>query len=68
MGGTGRQQSGVISVRSPLSLRETVKNLLIAVERRGMIVFARIDHAKAAEETGLKLRPAELFVFGYPEA
>ena len=40
-----------ISVRSPLSLRETVKNLLIAVERRGMIVFARIDHAKAAEET-----------------
>jgi uncharacterized protein (DUF302 family) len=51
MGGTGRQQSGVISVRSPLSLRETVKNLLIAVERRGMIVFARIDHAKAAEET-----------------
>lgn len=60
--------SGVISVRSPLSLGETVKNLLIAVERRGMIVFARIDHAKAAEETGLKLRPAELFVFGYPEA
>ena len=60
--------SGVISVRSPLSLGETVKNLLIAVERRGMIVFARIDHTKAAEETGLKLRPAELFVFGYPEA
>jgi uncharacterized protein (DUF302 family) len=68
MGGTGQQMSGVISVRSPLSLGETIKNLLIAVERRGMIVFARIDHAKAAEETGLKLRPAELFVFGYPEA
>ena len=68
MGGAGGQQSGVISVRSPLSLAETIKNLLIAVERRGMIVFARIDHAKAAEETGLRLRPAELFVFGYPEA
>ena len=40
----------------------------IAVEWRGMIVFVRIDHAKAAEETGLKLRPAEVFVFGYPEA
>ena len=68
MSGTGRRQSGVISVRSPLSLTDTVKNLLIAVERRGMIVFARIDHAKAAEETGRRLRPAQLFVFGYPEA
>ena len=64
----GRQESGVVSVRSPLSLAETIKNLLIAAERRGMIVFARIDHAKAAEETGLRLRPAELFVLGYPEA
>ena len=45
MGGTAQQMSGVVSVRSPLSLGETVKNLLIAVERRGMIVFARIDHA-----------------------
>ena len=68
MAGAERQESGVISVRSPLPLAETIKNLLIAVERRGMIVFARIDHAKAAEETGLRLRPAELFVFGYPEA
>ena len=50
MGRPGRQESGVISVHSPLSLGETVKYLLIAVERRGMIVFARIGHAKAAEE------------------
>ena len=68
MGGAGRHGSGVISVRSPLPFSETIKNLLIAVERRGMILFARIDHAKAAEETGRRLRPAELFVFGYPEA
>ena len=33
-----------------------------------MILSACIDQAKAAEETSLKLRPAELFVFGYPEA
>ena len=32
-----------------------------------MIVFARIDHAKAAEEMGLRLRPAQLFIFGYPQ-
>jgi|SRR5208337_1164373 len=68
MGGAGLRESGVISVRYSLSLGETVKNLLTAVERRGMTVFARVDHARAAEELGLRLRPAELFVFGYPEA
>jgi uncharacterized protein (DUF302 family) len=68
MGGAGRHGIGVISVRSPLPFSETIKNLLIAVERRGMILFARIDHAKAAEETARRLRPAELLVFGYPEA
>ena len=68
MSGAGQNQSGVISVRSRLSLAETIKNLLIAIERRGMTVFARIDHAKAAGDTGPKLRPEQLFVFGYPEA
>ena len=45
-------------------MAETIKTLLIAVERRGMTIFARI----AAEKTGLRLRSAELFVPGYPEA
>ncbi len=68
MSGAGQHQSGVISVRSFLSSAETIKNLLIGVDRRGMIVFARVDHAKAAKETGRRLRPAHLLVFGYPEA
>jgi len=45
-----------------------IKNLLIAIEPRYMILFASIGHTKAAEEMGLRLRPEELFVFGYPEA
>lgn len=64
----GSHENGCISGRSPLTFADTVKNLIVAIARRGMILFARIDHAKAAEETGLRLRPAELFVFGYPEA
>ena len=43
------------------------RNSLIEVERRGMIVFAH-HPAKFSEETGLRLRPAEFFAFGYPEA
>jgi len=63
-----RQETGLVSVSSPLTFAETIRNLLIAIERRGMILFARIDHAKAARKTGIKLMPAEFFIFGYPEA
>jgi uncharacterized protein (DUF302 family) len=60
--------AGFVSVRSPLHLAETIRNLLIAVERRGMILFARIDHAKHAADAQVALRPTQLFVFGYPDA
>ncbi len=40
--------------------------LIRAVEERGMRVFARIDHAGAAEDVGLTLRPTELLIFGNP--
>jgi uncharacterized protein (DUF302 family) len=60
--------AGLVSVRSPLPSAETIRNLLIAVERRGMILFARVDHAKHAADANIALRPAQLFVFGYPEA
>lgn len=60
--------TGLVSVRSPLPLAQTIKNLLIAVERRGMIVFARIDHAKHAAQVRVTLRPSELLIFGYPDA
>ncbi len=60
--------AGLVSVRSPLPLAETIRNLLIAVERRGMILYARIDHAKHAADVSVALKPSELFIFGYPDA
>jgi len=33
---------------------------------KGMTVFARIDHAAAAEAVGLALRPTEVLIFGNP--
>ena len=38
--------------------------LIAAVKAKGMAVLARIDHAKAAAEAGLELRPTEVLVFG----
>jgi uncharacterized protein (DUF302 family) len=32
-----------------------------------MAIYARADHAANAGTTGLKLRPTQLFIFGFPE-
>ncbi|HXC45538.1 MAG TPA: DUF302 domain-containing protein [Solirubrobacteraceae bacterium] len=54
--------------RSASSHADTVVSLLAAIERRGLTVFARIDHAAAAREAGLELDEEELVLFGSPRA
>ncbi len=58
---------GVISVRSTLPFAKTAACLLLALERRGMTLHARIDHAVNAASAGLKLRSTQVFIFNYPE-
>jgi len=58
---------GIISLRSSLPFTKTVSNLCIALERRGMAIYARADHAANAGADGLELRPTQVFVFGFPE-
>jgi uncharacterized protein (DUF302 family) len=59
-------RTGLISVRSRYSARETVDRLAAAVEAAGLIVFGRIDHGANAVEVGMPLRPTELLLFGHP--
>lgn len=47
---------------------ETLRRLEDAITSRGMTVFARIDHAAAAAEAGLGLRPTTVLIFGSPRA
>jgi uncharacterized protein (DUF302 family) len=54
--------------RSVSSHSDTVASLLESIERRGLIVFARIDHAAAAREAGLELAEEEVVLFGSPRA
>jgi uncharacterized protein (DUF302 family) len=54
--------------RSATSYSETVASLLAAIERRDLIVFARVDHAAAAREAGLELAEEEVVLFGSPRA
>jgi len=55
---------GLIAVPSTFAPKETMDRLEAAVRAKGMMVFARIDHAAGAAEAGLPLRPTELLVFG----
>ena len=58
----------MIVKRSDSGYRETVGRLSEAIERRGLTVFGRIDHAAAAREAGLELADEEVVVFGSPRA
>lgn len=44
----------------------TVQALTDALDRRGLTLFARIDHAAAARDVGMELAGEEVFVFGNP--
>jgi uncharacterized protein (DUF302 family) len=55
---------GVVRIASALGPRETMDRLEAAVKEKGLMVFARIDHAEGARAAGLSLRPTELIIFG----
>ena len=55
---------GLITIRSNLGPRETMKRFEAEVRAKGMTVFAHIDHAKGASEAGMDLRPTDLLIFG----
>jgi len=58
----------MILKRSASGYAETTKSLVEAIERRGLTVFARIDHAAAAREVGLELADEEVVLFGSPRS
>jgi uncharacterized protein (DUF302 family) len=58
--------TSLIVKRSIANYSDTTRSLLAAIERRGLTVFARIDHAAAAREAGLELAEEEVVLFGNP--
>jgi len=60
------EPTGLVTIRSQVSVSETIDRIVAGATRRGLIVFARIDHADGAEKVGMRLRPTELVIFGHP--
>ena len=52
---------------SVFSVEETMARVEADLQRRGIPVFAKFDHARNAKEAQLELRPTQVIVFGSPK-
>lgn len=59
---------GLTRTASDFGVSETLDRVEVAARERGMIVFARIDHAAGARDVGLELRPMQLVLIGAARA
>jgi uncharacterized protein (DUF302 family) len=59
--------NGMVHLRSPYSVSETLKRLDSVLQSKGLAVFARIDHSGEAEKVGMKMLPTQLIIFGSPK-
>jgi len=64
---TAAAGDGLISVKSSHDVKVTADRLEDILNKKGMNVFIRINHAAGAKKIGKQLRPTELVVFGNPK-
>jgi uncharacterized protein (DUF302 family) len=60
-------ESGLVTIRSKHSVRETGNRLVTLLEEKGMRIVARMNHAAGAASVDMTLRPTELLIFGNPK-
>lgn len=58
-------ESDYVEHKSSLSFAETVEILADTIEKVGMNVFAKIDHAAGARDVGMHLPPSVVLVYGH---
>ncbi len=58
---------GVITIQSFYNAKETADRMVSILKDKGMTVFNRIHHSKAAAKVGIKLGYTELIIFGNPK-
>ncbi len=58
---------GLIVKDSAFGVAKTIDRLGIALERKGITIFKRINHSKGAMSVGMELGEAEVLIFGTPK-
>jgi uncharacterized protein (DUF302 family) len=62
------KSNGIASVASPNPVDDTVGRLKAFIEKKGLRIFAHIDHTAGAQEAGLQMQPAHVLIFGHAKA
>jgi uncharacterized protein (DUF302 family) len=60
-------ENGIIHLRSPYAVPETLTRLESVLASRGLSIFASIDHSGEAEKVGMKMNATRLIIFGSPK-
>ena len=61
-----KSKDGIVRVKSSYGFRETIERLKKDIAAKGIKFFSEIDQSKLAADTGIKLNPSTLLVFGNP--
>lgn len=64
---TASAGEGLVIKSSPYSVSETLDRLEAIFKKKGITVFARIDHAAGAAKIGKTMEPTQLLIFGNPK-
>ncbi len=64
---TSLPDNGMVHLKSPYSVPETLTRLDAALRVKNLTIFARIDHSGEAAKVGLNTRPTQLVIFGSPK-
>lgn len=67
----GLADGGLITKPSRYGVQETIERFEAAIKAKaaaGWVIFSRIDHAAAAKDAGLQMRPRTVIIFGNPKA
>lgn len=55
-----------VQKNSPYSVKNTLDRVEAVLHKKGITVFARLDHAAAAKKAGLQMNDTQLLIFGNP--
>lgn len=58
---------GLVVQKSSYSAEETMTRFEAIAKKKGLNIFARINHAAGAAKVGKTLRPTEVLIFGNPQ-
>jgi uncharacterized protein (DUF302 family) len=58
---------GLTTHLSNFSPKDTADRVVSVIKARGIPLVAKVDHAEAAAEVGMSLRPTLLLIFGNPK-